>query len=259
MIKRTATGAFRTGLHWILEAWQTIPARAPVACLQGPFTCDALIKSHSVHSFHAERITRREDLQKQMAQQGVALLTAGEELARLTRLMLCFTSYTQHGGNAGLMLVEFGLNAIPIHGYMLGYVGLWSALFTVWAVLWHHLTGLWLYPFLNWTKPWAPIAYVGLFLGHWAFFGWVAVVQGRFWVLHNCSRVCMCLEGSDEANGLGNCTALALTCLSLPAGASLRCSGSRSGCWVPGEMSIRREQSSNSTVSKQCWSFDIPI
>lgn len=28
---------------------------------------------------------------------------------------------------------------------------------------------------------------------------------------------------------------------------------------MPGEMSIRREQSSNSTVSKLCWSFDIPI
>ena len=34
-----------------------------------------------------------------------------------------------------------------------------------------------IYPFLNYTKPWAPIAYIGVFLVHWAFFGVVLLLK----------------------------------------------------------------------------------
>lgn len=34
-----------------------------------------------------------------------------------------------------------------------------------------------IYPFLNYTQPWAPLAYVGLFVVHWAFFGVVIALN----------------------------------------------------------------------------------
>lgn len=86
---------------------------------------------------------------------------AGAELERITKLMLCFTSYTQHGGNAILVLTDFALNDISIHPYLFGWVGLWSVTFGAWAILWYRLSGEWLYPFINYTKPWAPVAYIG--------------------------------------------------------------------------------------------------
>ena len=30
---------------------------------------------------------------------------------------------------------------------------------------------------MNYTKPWAPIAYIGVFLVHWAFFGVVLLLK----------------------------------------------------------------------------------
>ena len=44
--------------------------------------------------------------QEQKFQEPVLYLNPGAELERLTRLMLCFTSYTQHGGNA-LLVKQF--------------------------------------------------------------------------------------------------------------------------------------------------------
>lgn len=104
--------------------------------------------------------------------------TTGAELERIKKLMLCFTSYIQHGGNAILVLTDFALNDISIHPYLFGWVGLWSVTFGAWAILWYRLSGEWLYPFINYTKPWAPIAYIGLYVGHWLFFGCVVGMQG---------------------------------------------------------------------------------
>jgi hypothetical protein len=84
--------------------------------------------------------------------------------------MFNYTSYHMHGLNALFMLIEFALNDIPVYTYMLGWVGLWSSLFGVWAHAYHAHTGLFLYPFLNTTKPWAPAAYFGLLLVQWLFF-----------------------------------------------------------------------------------------
>lgn len=35
-----------------------------------------------------------------------------------------------------------------------------------------------IYPFLDFTKPWAPVAYIGLFAVHWLFFGVVLALRG---------------------------------------------------------------------------------
>lgn len=34
----------------------------------------------------------------------------------------------------------------------------------------------WLYPFLDTSKPWAPLAYLGLYVVHWMAFGIVALL-----------------------------------------------------------------------------------
>ena len=49
-----------------------------------------------------------------------------------------------------------------IHPYLFGWVGLWTGAFSVWAVVWRLISGRFLYPFLDWTKPWAPLAYIGV-------------------------------------------------------------------------------------------------
>ena len=44
-------------------------------------------------------------------------------------------------------------------------------------------TGVWLYPFLDASKPWAPLAYAGIYAGSWVFFGIVTVqFRMRAWL-----------------------------------------------------------------------------
>ena len=113
-------------------------------------------------------------------------------------LTLCVA---QHVFNALFMLVELLLNSIPFHPYLLGFGGLYSSCFGLWAFSFYHRTGRWIYPvgklcscqcslcssapslkllplvqFLNASKPWAPFMYAGIYLGHWAFFGLVAML-----------------------------------------------------------------------------------
>lgn len=87
------------------------------------------------------------------------------------RLFFNFTSYVQHGANAGLALGELFLNAIPAHPYLMGVLGGYSSLYGLWAFAFFRATGRWLYPFLNAHRPWAFAAYAGLYAAHWAFFG----------------------------------------------------------------------------------------
>jgi len=87
------------------------------------------------------------------------------------RLFFNFTSYVQHGANAGLALGELALNAIPLHPYLMGALGAYSSLYGLWAFAFFRATGRWLYPFLNAHRPWAFAAYAGLYAAHWAFFG----------------------------------------------------------------------------------------
>ena len=52
----------------------------------------------------------------------------------------------QHGFNAALILGEAFLNSLPIFAYLMGYVGLWSSLYGIWAQLHYLRTGRFLYP-----------------------------------------------------------------------------------------------------------------
>jgi len=53
-----------------------------------------------------------------------------------------------------------------------------AAAFTVYRVF-----GIWLYPFLDASAPWAPAAYAGIYSACWAFFGVVALeFRARAWL-----------------------------------------------------------------------------
>jgi hypothetical protein len=99
------------------------------------------------------------------------------KVARFQQELFNWVSYNQHGANAFLMVGETLLNAMPVHLYLMGYVGLWSCAYGVWAFVHHLVTGRWMYPFLDAQKPWAPLAYAGLFLVHWLFFGMVVILR----------------------------------------------------------------------------------
>lgn len=91
------------------------------------------------------------------------------------RLFFNFTSYVQHGANAGLALGELFLNAVPLHPYLMGALGAYSSLYGLWAFAFFRATGRWLYPFLNAHRPWAFAAYAGLYASHWLFFGFAVL------------------------------------------------------------------------------------
>lgn len=45
------------------------------------------------------------------------------------------------------------------------------------------VTGVWLYPFLDASAPWAPATYAGIYVAVWAFFGLVAMeFRARTWL-----------------------------------------------------------------------------
>lgn len=82
-----------------------------------------------------------------------------------------FASYCQHGFNALFALGDVFLNRIPLLPYLSGaLLSLYSSVFGVWALSLGRI-GIWLYPFLNAHKPWAAVAYCGLFVSNWMFFG----------------------------------------------------------------------------------------
>mmetsp|Transcript_12290 Transcript_12290/g.29201 ORF Transcript_12290/g.29201 Transcript_12290/m.29201 type:complete len:304 (+) Transcript_12290:158-1069(+) len=81
-----------------------------------------------------------------------------------------FVSYNQHGVNLVFMLLDFALGAMPYFPHMLGYVQLLSVSYGVWASAYFVLSGTWLYPFLDTSKPYAWEAYLALFAAHWVFY-----------------------------------------------------------------------------------------
>ncbi|KAL0051828.1 hypothetical protein WJX82_002729 [Trebouxia sp. C0006] len=95
-----------------------------------------------------------------------------------------FNSYNQHGFNFVLMVGETFLNRIPFYPYLLGYVGMWTSFYGIWAFINFSSSGKWMYPFLDASQPWAPFAYLGLFAVHWVFFGFVILLlQIKYWIL----------------------------------------------------------------------------
>ncbi|KAG2455074.1 hypothetical protein HYH02_000896 [Chlamydomonas schloesseri] len=94
----------------------------------------------------------------------------------IKRLLLTFTSYNQHGLNALYVFADLFLNRHRLAFHATGPLGLWSMAYAVWAHVWHAKSGKWLYPFLDTSKPWAPVAYFGLYMVHWIAFGLVALL-----------------------------------------------------------------------------------
>lgn len=52
----------------------------------------------------------------------------------------------QHGANALFALGELLLNSIPFTPYLLGYLGMYSSSYGIWAFTYFRITGKWLYP-----------------------------------------------------------------------------------------------------------------
>ena len=104
----------------------------------------------------------------------VPMLLSSPDRARvaLARTMFFnFASYCQHGFNALFALGEVFLGQIPLLPYLSGsLLSMYSSVFGVWALSLGRV-GIWLYPFLNAHKPWAAVAYSGLFVSNWLFFG----------------------------------------------------------------------------------------
>ncbi|KAG2483879.1 hypothetical protein HYH03_017273 [Edaphochlamys debaryana] len=94
----------------------------------------------------------------------------------IQRLLLSYTSYNQHGFNALFIFTDLFLNRHRLAFHAVGPLGLWSLAYGAWAHVWHAISGRWLYPFLDTSKPWAPVAYFGLYVVHWAAFGLVALL-----------------------------------------------------------------------------------
>ncbi|GFR45578.1 hypothetical protein Agub_g6972 [Astrephomene gubernaculifera] len=100
-----------------------------------------------------------------------------EEVTRIIRrLLLSFTSYNQHGLNALFIFCDLLANRQRLAFHAVGPLGLWSLAYSGWAHAWHAMSGNWLYPFLDTSKPWAPVAYLGLYAVHWLAFGLVALL-----------------------------------------------------------------------------------
>ena len=102
------------------------------------------------------------------------MLTASDDpkiVSTARAMFLNKTSFAQHGVNATLALGDLALNTIPATPYLMAFLGAYSSTFGVWAFAFYRATGRWLYPFLNAHKRWAPAAYAGLYIAHWAFFG----------------------------------------------------------------------------------------
>lgn len=55
----------------------------------------------------------------------------------------------QHGFNFFLMLGELFLNSIPFYPYLLGFVGLWTCSYGIWAFINFSSSGKWMYPVSN--------------------------------------------------------------------------------------------------------------
>ena len=62
-------------------------------------------------------------------------------------------SAVQHGLNLVFLLVELLLNKIPFEPYMLGWLGMYSSAYGLWAFSWYKVTNRWMYPVSGTPAP----------------------------------------------------------------------------------------------------------
>ncbi|GMH34511.1 hypothetical protein BSKO_02345 [Bryopsis sp. KO-2023] len=95
-----------------------------------------------------------------------------EELAHATMRLFNIYSYVEHGVNIPIILVELSINNIRFERHMLGYVGLWSLYFGLFAIAFFYMTGRWIYTVIDFTKTWSPLFYLGVHFAHYGCFFW---------------------------------------------------------------------------------------
>ena len=65
-----------------------------------------------------------------------------------------------------MILGDLVLNRLPpLPFWGAGWVALWSTMFSAWSTIYYIRTGSFLYPFLDAHRPYAWIAYAGLYAG----------------------------------------------------------------------------------------------
>eukprot|EP00884_Botryococcus_braunii_P022879 jgi/Botrbrau1/9275/Bobra.0111s0003.1 len=67
-------------------------------------------------------------------------------VAHTRKVFYSFVSYNTHGANALFVLGELLLNTIPFTPYLVGYVGLYTSIYGLWAFAYFKYTGTWIYP-----------------------------------------------------------------------------------------------------------------
>ncbi|KAF0700348.1 Aste57867_9161 [Aphanomyces stellatus] len=84
-----------------------------------------------------------------------------------------WTTYVVHAVNLVLLLVEFALNEHLVQRHHMKFVVMWPALYG--AITWFghatYLHGFWPYDLLDVAKPYAPLKWLAISLGHAACFG----------------------------------------------------------------------------------------
>ncbi|KAK9822472.1 hypothetical protein WJX81_006311 [Elliptochloris bilobata] len=108
------------------------------------------------------------------------------KVAHAHEMFYNFFSYNTHGANSLFAIGELLLNSIPFVPHLMGYVGFWTSAFGIWAFSVFRVTGMWLYPFLDASRPWAPFAYAGIYAASWVLFGLVALqFRARAWLFRH--------------------------------------------------------------------------
>lgn len=79
-----------------------------------------------------------------------------------------------------MMLGELLLSRLPARFWLSGWLGAWGSLFGVWSTVFHHLTGRFLYPFLDAYRPYAWVGYIAIWAMNIAAFAlFMGAVKGR--------------------------------------------------------------------------------
>lgn len=81
-----------------------------------------------------------------------------------------FTSYTQHGINVLVLLIEFAMNQFEIQPVHAAFVVYWPTIYALFAWIVHSENSFWPYPFMEVREPYSPLWYLGLLIAHLCFF-----------------------------------------------------------------------------------------
>jgi hypothetical protein len=111
--------------------------------------------------------------------------------------MLTFTAINEHAVNCLFVFIEFCCNKIPIEPFHFWYVGIWLGMYATFALVYHSMSGVWRYFFLDNTSDYALLWYCGLFAGHALFYG-VVILMHRLKVRLTKPKE----EANDDLEGL---------------------------------------------------------